>query len=163
VPETPSFDFLAVLRTLSRHRAEFLVIGGVAAVLHGAPVATFDLDVVHSREPDNVARLLAALEELDAHYRFQPVRHIRPGPSHLLSPGHQLLRTRFGSLDLLGSVGSHSYQDLLSHSIEVEVGEGVRVQVVQLDWIIRLKEEAGAEKDLAVLPILRRTLEEKSR
>ena len=163
MPETPAFDFLALLRTLSRHRVEFLVIGGVAAVLHGAPVATFDLDVVHSREPGNITRLLAALEELDAHYRLQALRHFRPSSSHLSSPAHQLLRTRFGSLDLLGSVGGRSYDDRRSHSTEVEVAEDVRVQVLQLDWVIRLKEEAGADKDRAVLPILRRTLEEKSR
>jgi hypothetical protein len=120
---------------------EFLVIGGVAAVLHGAPVATFDLDVVHSRKPDNLVRLRPALEEVDAHC---------PVP-------------RFCSLNLLGSVGPYSYQDLLAHSTEIEAGEGVRVQVVQLEWIIRLKEEANAEKDRAVLPILRRTLEERSR
>jgi hypothetical protein len=120
---------------------EFLVIGGVAAVLHGAPVATFDLDVVHSREPDNIVRLLAALEELDAYYPL----------------------SRFCSLNVSGSVGPHSDGDLCPHSIEVEAAEDVRVQVLQLDWVIRLKEEANAEKDRAVLPILRRTLEEKSR
>ena len=75
------------------------------AVLHGAPLATFDLDVVHSREPHNLARLLAALEELEAHYRIPGRQDMKPGPSHLASAGHQLLMTRFGPLDLLGTIG----------------------------------------------------------
>jgi hypothetical protein len=47
------------MQTLADHRVEFIVIGGVCAVLHGAPVTTFDLDVVHSRTPENLNRLLS--------------------------------------------------------------------------------------------------------
>jgi len=43
-------DFLAILRALEAAAAEFIVVGGLAAVLDGAPVSTFDLDVVHSRD-----------------------------------------------------------------------------------------------------------------
>lgn len=49
---------------------DFIVIGGVAAVLHGAPVSTFDLDVVHSTAPDTVSRLPQAFAELDGYYRI---------------------------------------------------------------------------------------------
>jgi hypothetical protein len=58
-------------------------VGGVAAVLDGAPINTFDLDVVHSRNETNIARLLAVLEELDAVYRIHPERRIRPAASSL--------------------------------------------------------------------------------
>jgi hypothetical protein len=47
-------DFLAILRTLSDYKVDFIVVGGVCAVLHGAPLATFDLDVVHCRSADNL-------------------------------------------------------------------------------------------------------------
>ena len=60
-------DFFAILGALVAHDMEFIVVGGVCAVLHGAPVMTFDLDVVHHRTPGNIARLQAALEALDAH------------------------------------------------------------------------------------------------
>jgi len=59
----------------------------VCAALHGAPVTTFDLDVVHSRSPENVARLLAALDELGALYRAQPEKGIKPAESHLSARG----------------------------------------------------------------------------
>ena len=51
-------DFLEILRILSDHKVEFIVVGGVCAVLHGAPVATFDLDLVHNRALDNLERLI---------------------------------------------------------------------------------------------------------
>ena len=73
--------FLEILRTLVRHKVEFIVVGGISAVLQGAPVTTFDLDVLHARDPENILRLLAACEELDAVYRAQPERQLRPRSS----------------------------------------------------------------------------------
>jgi hypothetical protein len=49
----PKPDFLAILQTLAHHKVEFIVVGGVCAVLQGAPISTFDLDLVHSRASDN--------------------------------------------------------------------------------------------------------------
>lgn len=71
-------------------------------MLHGAPVTTFDLDILPARNPENIVRLLSALEELDAVYRAQPERQLRPGESHWASPGHQLLLTKFGLLTYWG-------------------------------------------------------------
>jgi len=164
VPETTKRDFARILIELRRHAVDFIVVGGVAAVLEGVPVNTFDLDVVHSREPGNIDRLLTALETLDATYRMSPEQRLRPAASHLASPGHQLLITRFGPLDVLGSIGrSRGYDELLPHTREVEVAEGLRVQVLNLETLIAVKEEVAGERDLAVLPIMRRTLEEKRR
>src|SRR5882672_5233809 len=61
--------FKEALEVFTHHRVDFVVVGGVAAVLGGAPISTFDLDIVHDRSPANVVRLLGALAELDARYR----------------------------------------------------------------------------------------------
>lgn len=157
----PTPDYRALLQTLADHHVDFLVVGGVAAVLHGAPIMTFDLDVVHARNAANVDRILTALATLDAHARGRPT--LRPDATHLASPGHQLLMTRFGPLDVLGSVGARrSYEDLSPYADAMALAPTLTVRVLRLDWLIRLKEETGGEKDRAVLPILRRTLEEKS-
>lgn len=138
------------------------MVGGVCGVLHGAPINTFDLDVVHSREPANVQRLLKALDKLAAHYRMQPEKRLKPGVSHLSSSGHQLLMTRYGPLDILGAIGrGHTYEDLLPHSADMRVGRGLVIRVLDLKKLIEVKEETADEKDHAVLPILRRTLIEK--
>ena len=162
MPGTEKPEFARILIELRRHAVDFIVVGGVAAVLEGVPVNTFDLDVVHSREPGNIDRLLVALESLDATYRMSP--ELKPAASHLACSGHQLLITRWGPLDILGSIGrSRSYHDLLPHASEVEVGHGLRVQVLNLETLIAVKEEVAGEKDLAVLPTMRRTLEEQRR
>jgi hypothetical protein len=143
---------------------EYLVVGGVAAVLGGAPVSTFDLDIVHSTSPENVARILTALEELDAWYRHFPERRLRPDASYLTSPGHRLLMTRYGPVDVLGKIGKgRTYFALLPLTVEMEVQSGVRVRVLSLEAQIAVKVEVGGEKDAAMLPLLRRTLEESRR
>jgi hypothetical protein len=146
---------------LTRHHVDFIVVGGVSAVLHGAPVTTFDLDVVHARNQENIARLMAALDELEAIYRAQPERRLHPDGSHLAGAGHQLLLTKFGPLDVLGMIGkSRTWEDLQSHSRSMEIESGIAVSVVDLETLIAVKEELGFPKDLAMLPVLRQALRE---
>ena len=157
----PERDFFAVLEALYANRVSFIVVGGLAAVLDGAPVNTYDVDIVHSRSPENVARLLPVLETMEAIFRIQPERRLKPTASHLSGRGHLNLLTRYGPVDFLGTIGRDlGYEDLLPDSVEMDVGEGVRVRVLTLEKLIALKEELGGEKDRAVLPILRRTLDE---
>jgi predicted nucleotidyltransferase len=156
----PPNDFVGAMRALLDAGVEFVVVGGLAAAMNGAPVNTLDLDIVHSRNPENVEKLIGVLEGLDAIYRMQPSRRLRPNASHLSSAGHHNLITNFGFLDVLGTIGRGlAYEDLLPHSIAMETGGGVQVRVLDLATIIALKEELGGEKDRAVLPVLRRTLE----
>ena len=156
----PTPDFLEIIRILSGHNVDFIIVGGVCAVLHGAPVTTFDLDLVHSRSQDNLSRLLSALEELDAYFRGGGDQRLKPTLSHLSSPGHQLLMTKFGPLDLLGTIGrGHSYGDLMKHTSVLEI-DGNQVHVLDLETLIEIKKETISEKDKVVIPILERTLEE---
>ena len=127
----PDSDFLGALRALDEGGVEFAVVGGLAAVLNGAPVNTFDLDIVPARDEENVAKLLRVLGTIDAIYRMQPERRLKPDASHLSSAGHHNLITNCGPLDVLGTIGRGlGYQDLLPHTIEMETGGGVRVRVL---------------------------------
>jgi hypothetical protein len=141
---------------------EFVVVGGVAAVAHGAPISTFDLDVVYSLAPENLSRLQGALSDLDAVFRGDP-RRIAPGETHLASRGHKLLQTRLGPLDLLGAISQTvGYDSLVTDAVDLEV-EGNRYQVISLERLIEAKRAAGRPKDLLALPILEATLEERRR
>jgi hypothetical protein len=151
-------DYRALFRELAAERVEFIVVGALAAVLQGAPIVTFDLDILRRRTPENVERLLRVLERLKAVARNDP-RRIAPNASHLVGPGHLLLDTTSGDLDILGTIEqSTGYEELLDETIEIEL-EGARVRVLRLERVIRAKEAAGRPKDLAVLPVLRATLE----
>ena len=157
-------DILSILRVLAAHETEFIVVGGVAAAINGAPISTYDLDIVHRRTSANIVRLLTALDELDAHSRVHPDRLIKPDTTHLASQGHVLLMTRSGALDLLGTIGAgRGYEELLPHTTRNDVSLGLMVSVLDLVTLIEIKEQTGQDKDNAVLPILRATLRERSR
>lgn len=159
----PSVRFVDALTALTRHRVQFVVVGGVAAVLGGAPVSTFDLDIVHARTPDNVAALSAALLDLDARYRDPAGRVLRPEARALAGPGHHLLATTAGPLDVLGEiVGGATYETLLPRSEVVEL-EGAQIYVLGLAALIESKALLNRDKDRATLAILRRTLAERDR
>jgi predicted nucleotidyltransferase len=161
---THTSNFREILRVLAEQKVQFIVVGGVAAVLQGAPIQTFDLDLVHSRTPANLARLLRALESIDAHFREHKDRKIRPRLSNLDISGHLLLSTSEGPLDVLGTIGEElGYSELKTDSVLVDIGQGFRVRVLKLAKYIEVKERLGREKDKAILPILRRTLDEKQR
>src|SRR3990172_2720415 len=152
--------FSEILRLLAASEVEFVVVGMTAGILQGAPVTTIDLDVVHRRTPENVARLLRVLAELDAVYRHDP-RRLRPQESHLAGPGHQLLSTTHGDLDCLGSIDDGKiYEDLLARTVEMRLGKGLTVRVLGLAALLDMKERAGRPKDLAAIPVLRATLDE---
>ena len=101
-------------------------------------------------------------ESIDAVFRAQPDRRIRPASDHLSGPGHWNLITRYGPLDVLGTIGrDQTYENLLPVSGEMDIGAGIRIHVINLETIIAVKESIDGEKDRLVLPVLRRTLAEK--
>jgi hypothetical protein len=61
MPKTAA-DFLEIIKVLSRQKVAFIVVGGVCGVLHGSPVTTVDLEVVHSRAPEMVGLPKRVLE-----------------------------------------------------------------------------------------------------
>jgi hypothetical protein len=159
LPSQPS-NFRAALQAFAAHDVEFIVVGGVAAVLAGAPISTFDLDIVHRRQADNVARLVEALTAIDARYRDPGGRLLRPAAVALCGAGHHLLMTSCGPVDVLGQIGDGAgYDDLLPDTVQ-GTADGHSVRVLGLPRLIAEKERLGRDKDRAMLAILRRTLEE---
>ncbi len=152
---TPTKSF-EVIQLLSRHGVQFIVVGMTAGVLQGAPAVTFDLDILYSREAENIARLLLALEELEAVFRGDD-RRLVPNESHLQSRGHKLLMTKYGIVDALGALDDLEYDDLTSDTVVLEI-EDLEVRVLGLERLIEVKEKAGRAKDVAVLPLLHATL-----
>jgi hypothetical protein len=149
-----------VFRVLTRNEVEFIVVGGIAAILQGSPLTTEDLDVVYLSSEENNLRLAKALGELEASY-FDPAdRQIEPDASRLGSLRMHLLRTSCGRVDVLRTVGKNlAYGDLVERCRVLEVAE-LRVRVLDLEAIIETKEHADRPKDRYQLLFLRQLLAE---
>lgn len=153
----PPLEIEALLRTLARHGVEYVLIGGIAARLHGSPLLTEDLDITPATTRENLKRLASALRELEAKLR------VRPGEAVAFEIDERMLAvatiltltTKHGFLDIcVEPEGTRGYVDLASQAESYDV-LGVRVQVATLADIIRSKQAAGRNKDLQALPTLR--------
>jgi hypothetical protein len=157
VSEGPKYH--EILLRLLDAGVEAIVVGMAAAVLQGVPLTTWDLDVVHRRTPENVARLLRVLRELEAVARHDP-RSLRPDATHLIGPGHVLMKTRFGDFDCLGAIdGGRSFEDLVDACVLVDF-EGRPLRILSLHELLGIKTRAGRPKDLAAIPYIQSTIDE---
>ncbi|MBW2030916.1 MAG: hypothetical protein JRJ31_17785 [Deltaproteobacteria bacterium] len=149
-----------VLKGLLDAGVDFILVGGLAAVIQGAPVTTIDVDIVHSQSPENISRLLAFLKSVEAVYRRLDDKLIEPKERDLSGKGHVLLMTRIGPLDILGAIeGGRSYEELVEHAIEIDF-RGHRLRVLDLKTLIELKKTSTDPKDKQRLPVLRETLQQ---
>ena len=157
-------DPLEILRTLERHGVRYVLIGAAAARVAGAPVVTEDIDVTPATSRENLERLAAALRELGARVRssIEPEGVAFPvDPEMLIGADMWTLVTSAGDLDLcFMPAGTRGYDDLRREASRERLGRGLIVTVASLRDVIRSKEAAGRDKDIAQLPLLRRTLEQ---
>ena len=149
-----------VVSALSSGKVEFIVVGGVSAVLQGAPIVTRDLDLCYRRTSDNLSRLAAALSPFPLRLRGLPEGLANVFDERSLQLGMNFtLEAEDESLDLLGEMSAiGGYDAIVSRAIEMDVA-GHTVKVLALADLIRTKRAAGRPKDLAVLPVLEATLQ----
>ncbi|BBO88249.1 hypothetical protein DSCOOX_14290 [Desulfosarcina ovata subsp. ovata] len=151
-------DLSAVLEGLIKADVKFILVGGLAAVVQGAPVTTMDVDIVHQRTAENIVKLLSFLKSIDSYHRRPDNKIIEPTEQDFSGEGHALLSTRFGPLDVLAVIEEgKTYDNLLEHTVEIEF-RGNTIKVLDLRMIIELKRSSKDPKDKQRLPVLEETL-----
>ncbi len=141
-----------LLARLSDSDVEYIVVGGVAATAHGSTRLTLDLDVLYSRTPENLERIVKALHGLNPYLRGAPAGLPFRWDSRTLQSGLNFtLTTDRGDLDLLGVIaGVGSYSEALAESVEMDAF-GRPLKCLSLEQLLRAKRAAGRPKDLEVI------------
>ena len=156
--EPTSANLSAILEGLLEAGVDFILVGGLAAVIQGAPVTTMDVDIVHNQSSENISRLLAFLKSVDAIHRRPDDTVIEPKKADISGMGHALFTTRLGPLDVLAVIEQgRTYGDLLEHTVEIEF-RGRTLRVLNLKVLIQLKRASTDPKDRQRLPVLEETL-----
>jgi hypothetical protein len=154
-----AFSPEAILGVLAEHGVRSVLIGGFAAVIHGSPYLTTDVDVVPATGRDNLGRLSDALRAMHARVWTAGEPGGQPfdqSPESLSAVRVWNLVTDHGRLDVtFRPSGTDGFEDLSRDAVHLTI-LGVPVEVASLADVIRSKEAAGRDKDRLVLPVLRR-------
>jgi hypothetical protein len=143
-------DIRGLLTALQEANVEFCVIGGVAAIAHGALTPTHDLDVAAPMTVENLARLLTALAP------HRPKHATRPDLGVITASAEELTRfrlllldTELGRLDVLKRVEPIGEFEQL-RSIPMPLAGERTVSVIDLDQLIEIKAHLRRPKDKIV-------------
>jgi hypothetical protein len=134
VPQEPDFDPIPMLETLAAADVDFVVIGGVAGGAHGSSYPTYDLDIAPAPFGENLARLQAAIRNLNS----------RAAARYLLG-SVRTHHTPHGPLDVF-STSAYHYRELKATSTRIAV-RGREIRIASLDHLIAMKEPLGHAKD----------------
>jgi hypothetical protein len=145
-------DIAELMAVLARHEVDYVVIGGVAAQVHGHRRTTMDLDLTPDPDPENLRRLSAALAELEARPRGGDVvgAEIPTSDPERLAIAAIVppLITSHGQLHILKEPkGARSFDEMREEALVVDL-DGNDVAIVSLDDLIRMKRAAGRPADL---------------
>ena len=139
---------LDILKRLYNHQVEYILVGGMACVVHGSQVVTQDVDICSPLTAENLSRLCAALA--DIHPRFRMTQDLRPlpeTPEELKDYKNLYLLTDVGQLDVLSEIaGIGKYSEVRKRSIQVDLA-GTPVLVLDLDTLILAKKAMDTPKD----------------
>ena len=137
-----------LLKRRSEHGVEFVVVGGIAATVHGSVRFTADLDVCAPLDQANITRIINALRGLNPRFRFRPDKmRMWEEPERFVDFKNLNLVTDWGVLDILGEVsGVGTYKQVSALSTPAELG-GIVCHVLDLDALIAAKRAANRPKD----------------
>ncbi len=151
-------DLSAILEGLINAGIEFILVGGLAAVVQGAPVTTIAVDIVHNQSSENITKLLAFLKSIGAFHRRLDDKIIEPKEVDISGMGHATFTTRLGPLDVLGVIEQgKTYENLVEHTAKIEF-RGHTIRVLDFKMLVELKRASKDPGDKQRLPVLEETL-----
>lgn len=139
---------LDLLRRLKQREVEFVIVGGVAGVVHGSRIVTRDLDICAPLTGDNLTLILAALSGLAPRFRMTADKRPMSGDAaEYVGYRNLYLLTDWGQLDILSEIaGLGGYDEVSRHTIAVDLG-GISCRVLDLDSLIVSKKALNLPKD----------------
>lgn len=135
-------DFTDLLREMSNHNVQFLLIGAHAMAAHGVPRATGDIDIFFASDNANLASLVSALRAFGA-----PIDSHGVTMESLAVPGtiYQIgLPPR--RIDLLNRIDGVSFAEAWESRIVINLSD-IQIPVIGIDALKRNKLSTGREKD----------------
>jgi hypothetical protein len=144
----PSLKIRDLLEVLDRHAVDFIVIGGIAGIIHGSAYPTYDFDLLYARDDGNLDRMAAALRDLHVTLRNAPPDLPFQVDARTLAAGsNYTFESELGSFDILGEAAGMRSYDQMRTDAKPDSAWGIPIRVASIDDLIRMKRAAGRPKD----------------
>jgi molybdenum cofactor biosynthesis enzyme MoaA len=157
-PNAPRLQAVELIRVLDRHEVDYVLVGGLAAMIHGATRLTTDMDVVPEWSHSNRERLARAFVELNAQLRIDDQTVAFPISASTFNNFElSTWRTDLGDVDIITGIPTathgvyNRYEQLAEHATKRELEGGMRILVGHLDDIIESKLALSRPSDLAAM------------
>ncbi|MGH7596204.1 MAG: nucleotidyl transferase AbiEii/AbiGii toxin family protein [bacterium] len=148
-------EFIKVLKAFEEHEVDYVLIGGVAVILHGMQRLTLDIDVFVKIVPENIDKLRKALHTL-----FDDISIEEITPNEL----NEYSVIRYGTpsgfyIDIMARLGEVAKYDNLEY--EIIDYEGVKIKIATPETLYMLKRNTLRDKDKIDALFLQRLIEAK--
>jgi hypothetical protein len=152
------FDPVRICEILNEEGVRYVIVGGIATVMHGSSLSTQDIDLVPDRSDNNLARLALALQRLNVRIRTEGESLAAKIDEHFLRNSSFMVNlvSDFGDIDIAFQPSGplEGYAGWKEGAIELSIGTDVTVWVAALDDVVASKRAANRPKDQAALPYL---------
>ncbi len=144
-----------LLARLVKAEVEFVLVGGLAAAMHGSTLTTRDVDVCCRFSEANLMRIQQAFEDIHPVHRMRPDIPLALTSAQCAVLKNLYIKTDLGIVDCLGDVlGIGGFDEVLSHSTQIEMPAGV-IRILDVDTLIKAKEAMGRPHDLITIQQLK--------
>lgn len=142
-------------RRLIASETEFVLVGGFAAVAHGVTLVTRDVDICCRFSEANLMRIQKAFADLNPVHRSRPDLPLQLSPEQCAGLKNLYLKTDLGIVDCLSEIlGVGSFEEVLKHSVEVELPYG-KCRIIDIEALIRAKEAMNRDHDRITVKYLK--------
>jgi hypothetical protein len=140
--------FREILARLQKNDIDFIIVDGVAAVMHGASRVTLDVDVCVPLNHATSVKIITAFSDAHPRWRMRPdLPVIQPDNHNLKEIKNLYLQTDLGQIDIMGELpGVSTFPELWNRTTKMDL-DGIPVHVLDLDTLIAAKRGAGRDKD----------------
>ena len=149
-------DFVDLIHLLQKHDCKFVLVGGLAVLIHGHFRTTKDMDIFYEGSEENGKKILESINEFGFRYLNLTVDDLLDR-NRYIKLGREPVR-----IDLFCELPGVTFDEVYTNAVEYK-DEDVNIKVIHVNDLIENKLEVGRLQDLSDVKMLRKIIAKKKK